>query len=175
MSLPVELQQNEVVIALLRRHPIYVIIKTVLVGVVTLAVVAFFLWLGGLGGGGINPFALVLVVIALALGLGYLAIILYRYWNDVWLITNQRLVDSTKLHPFDHRVSSTDLVNIQDLSISKQGVFATLFNFGDVHCHTASSTKAFSFRAVPDPNRVLDMIDEYRDAARLRVSQSTSP
>ncbi|NOX61206.1 MAG: PH domain-containing protein [Chloroflexi bacterium] len=174
MSLPVELQQDEVVVALLRRHPVYVIIKTIFVGVVTLAVAAFFLWLGSLSGTGVNPFSLVLVVITLALGLGYLAVILYRYWNDVWLITNQRLVDSTKMHPFDHRVSSTDLVNIQDLSISKQGVLATLFNFGDVLCHTASNTKAFSFVGVPDPNRVLDIIDEYRDAARLRVSQSAS-
>ena len=170
MRLPVDLQKNEVVVALLRRHPVYVIIRASLVGITTLVVFAFFLWFGVLDGGK-SSLLLTLGGIALILGVGYLAIILYRYWNDVWLITNQRLVDSTKPTPFNHLVSSTDLVNIQDLSVSKQGMFATMFNFGDVHCHTASNTMAFSFRAVPNPNQVLDIIDKYRDDARMRVMQ----
>ena len=46
----------------------------------------------------------------------------YRYHNDIWVITDQRIIDSFKPHPFQIRVGTADLVNVQDMTVEKNGV-----------------------------------------------------
>src|SRR5689334_16536886 len=41
----------------------------------------------------------------------------YRYNNDIWVITNQRIIDSYKASPFSLKTSTADLVNIQDMTV----------------------------------------------------------
>src|SRR3989304_873388 len=65
----------------------------------------------------------------------------YRYDNDIWVVTNQRLIDSTKRNWFNHEISTTDLVDIEDITMHRVGIFGTLFNFGDVECQTAGEKR----------------------------------
>ena len=39
----------------------------------------------------------------------------YRYQNDIWAVTNQRLVDSIKRNWFHHQMASADLVDVEDI------------------------------------------------------------
>jgi hypothetical protein len=83
--------------------------------------------------------------------------------------------------PFNQSTSSTDLINVQDISVSKRGVMASIFNFGDVLCQTSSTKGQFAFRGVADPNDLLEELDRLRDEARKAnvqymgqaISQST--
>ncbi len=68
-------------------------------------------------------------------------------------------------------MSSTDLINVQDIAIQKKGILATTFNFGDVVCQTASTKGNFTFRGVPNPTQLLEEVDRLRDEAR----RSTGP
>jgi hypothetical protein len=45
-------------------------------------------------------------------------------------------------------------------------VFQTLFNFGHVRCQTAGTLENFVISGVPNPQRVLQVVDTARDAAR---------
>ncbi|MEZ4767750.1 MAG: PH domain-containing protein [Caldilineales bacterium] len=171
MDLPVNLQTGETVIRLVRRHPVYVILKTI--ATVLIALLIFWLagtlrdWLRGFLSGDLTSTVLniirAVVVIAAIL---YFLFIFYRYRNDIWLITNQRLIDSSKPHPFRHDVSSASLKNIQDISISQRGFLATIFKFGNLICQTAASGGSFEFRGVPNPKELLDIVDDARAKAR---------
>ncbi len=90
----------------------------------------------------------------------------YRWRNDVWLVTNQRLVDSVRRHWFHREVSSADLVDIQDVAMLRSGFLQTALDFGDLNVQTASELQRFVLAKIPDPAAVLTILDRTRDEAR---------
>jgi hypothetical protein len=173
MKLPVDLQAGESVVLRVRRHPVYVIAKldgVVLVGVVPIAL-ALWLGFGVAGAGGI--LATVLAAACALWGVYWLVrgyFVWFRHHHDEWIVTNQRLLDAYKRHWFDQQLASADLINLQDISVHRSGLLATVFNFGDVRCETAGERSAFVLSAVPRPSAVLSTIDATRDAARQDVA-----
>ncbi len=167
MAMPIQLQKSENVIRELRRHPIYAILQALGVLIVAGLLVWLFSWLKSSIGWTFFGILLGLTVVIAAI---VLYMIYYRYKNDLWLITDQRLVDSTRRSPFSHEIASTDLVNVQDITVSRNGFFPTVFNFGEVSCQTAGSTQVFTLKGVPNPNSVLELIDQTRDDARERLA-----
>jgi hypothetical protein len=169
MSLPVTLQPGEELLRLVRRHPIFIILQLILVSAMTLLAVLLLWWLAARSPDLVSLYCVLLGgMVALGLVVGSLA--LYRYMNDLWLITNQRLIDSLRTSPFNHQVSSTSLRHVQNTSIVKRGILATLFNFGDIVCQTASADGSFELRDVPQPTEVLNEIDRARAGLRYDVS-----
>lgn len=106
---------------------------------------------------GIEGSAAKVVWLILALYVAYWAIRIllnwYRYHNDIWVITNQRIIDSTKRHPFDLRISTADLVNIQDMSVERSGILKTILDYGDILCQTAAEMQSSAFPAYRTPAR----------------------
>ena len=96
----------------------------------------------------------------------------YRYHNDIWVVTNQRLVDSFKRHPFSLRISTADLINIQDMTIERSGVLRTLMDYGNIVCQTAAEQQDFRLIGIPDPRATQALVDRERDRERLRVRQA---
>ncbi len=169
MKLPFELQSDEQVLVRLRRHPVHLI------------------WhLAGLVLAGVLPIAAVLVAAGLTFGLGRTAGLIviglavvwgvywairgyftwYRYENDIWVVTDQRLIDSLKNHWFHHRMASADLVDVEDIAVVREGFLQTIFKFGDLRCQTAGEQPNFVLAGIPDPVGVLGTIDRARDEAR---------
>ena len=95
----------------------------------------------------------------------------YRYNNDMWVVTNQRIIDSLRRHWFHHQMASADLIDVEDISVHKEGLLPTAFNFGDVRCQTAGEQPNFILSGIPDPSGVLGTIDAARDAARRELAQ----
>ncbi len=165
MHLPIQLQENETVVKQIRRHPVYAILKIVGSSVV-LAITILILFDIDPDPGLIGSLLeLVVAIFGLSSVLGIISF-WYRYQNDQWLITNQRLVDSVRAHPFHHQVSTASLHNVQDISIEIHGFMATIFKFGNVLCQTASTEGYFLFKGVAKPNAVMDTINRERNTLR---------
>ena len=90
----------------------------------------------------------------------------YRYHNDLWVVTNQRIVDSIKSNPFSHRLSTADLVNVQDMTVERKGILQTMLNYGDIVCETASNGDDFVLAGIPRPQDVQLIVDRERDRER---------
>jgi len=169
--LPFPLQDGERILQLCRRHWWFLWPRSIMLALAGLLPVGLLAWAlsaaGALDEAGIffwAPAAVWLAYWALRLLLNW-----YRYHNDIWVVTNQRLIDSFKSHPFNLRISSADLVNVQDMSVVKNGIFPTLLNFGDVICETASAeTVSFRITGVPHPEALQLLIDRERDRERMR-------
>jgi Bacterial PH domain len=99
----------------------------------------------------------------------------YRYNNDIWVITNQRIIDSTKTSPLTMKLSTADLVNVQDMTVQRDGLFRTLFNYGDVICQTAAEQQEFRLIGIPHPEDVQLLVDKERDRERLRTRTPGGP
>jgi hypothetical protein len=138
MDLPVQLQDGEQVVQTIKRHPASLWGRLALIALVI--IVALIIWLS-LGGsvatlGPLLNIAFALVVVG-GLLMGFM--VWYRYHNDLWVITSQRLIDVTRSTPFNQQITTASLANVQDISIRRKGVFNTMLNFGDVICQTASA------------------------------------
>jgi hypothetical protein len=169
LRLPFPLQDHETITLLARKHwwylwPLSILwvlfaIVPVIAGTIILDIIGI---LGDLGMIWWGIAILWVVYWAIRLLLNW-----YRYHNDLWLVTNQRIVDSFKKHPWNLRVATADLVNIQDMSVVKNGPIESLLNFGDVVCETAGAEhKPFLISGVPRPEQVQLLIDRERDRMR---------
>jgi len=174
MSLPVQLQEGETVARIIKRHPLSLVGR--IVGIVIALIVGVFVWqwLRSFEGG-LQVVADILMGVGVLLGVVYGAAYWYRYANDLWIVTSQRLIDSTKTTPFSHDIKTANLTNIQDINIRKRGIFQTIFEFGDVICQTASASgHTFEFLGVAKPAEVLDLIDDQRALAQ-RANMQPKP
>ena len=173
MKLPFDLQSGESVILLCRRHPVFFFSKmagVVLAALLPIAALLLIVYLVNDDlGGTVGKIAIGIAIVWALYWLvrGYFT--WYRYQNDLWVVSNQRIVDSTKRHWFHHRMSSADLVNVEDMSVHRSGMLPTLFNFGDLRCQTAGQQGNFVLSGIPNPTKVLGIVDANRDAARREL------
>ena len=111
----------------------------------------------------------IIVAIYLLFFLMRLVFIWYRYHHDYWVVTNQRVIDVKRNHPLNMLVSTADLVNIQDMTIRRNGLLKTMLDYGDVVCQTAGTDADFTIVGVKDPRAVQAIVDRERDRERLRI------
>jgi hypothetical protein len=170
-TVPFPLQQSENVLQIVRRHWWFLwpfTIWLVIVAFVPMSVAYWFFDLIGIADD-LNWFFWVPAL----LWIGYWGIRAlfnwYRYQNDIWVVTNQRIVDVFRSNPFNKRVTTADLVNIQDMRVERRGVTATIFGFSDLLCSTAGTEGGtFNISGVPQAEELQLLIDKERDRERMR-------
>jgi hypothetical protein len=171
-NLAFPLQSGERVLQISRRHWWFlwpnIILKTLIMLAPVILVYVLFDAVGAYDGVGAQLFWVLSVVWILWWGVR-IFFAWYQYRHDVWVITNQRIVDVFKRHPFSLRVSSADLVNVQDISIERNGIIQTTLDFGDIVCQTSGARDVFRLAGLPDPRQTQALIDQERDRERLRV------
>lgn len=84
---------------------------------------------------------------------------LYWYFN-VYILTDERVVDVDWLSIIYRKVSSAQISHVEDVSASQGGVFAGVFDYGNVQIQTAAEEENFEFVAVPHPQLVAKKISE---------------
>ncbi len=169
MKLPVELQAGESLVRTFRRHWMYAYPH--LIGIAFIAVIAPLLALYAVSKtAGLDGIVGTISYVVAGVWFVYWAVrgyfTWYRYENDLWILTDQRVIDSIKHHWFHKQISTADLVNVQDITVKRNGLLATTFNFGDVQCETAGERLKFVLSGIPKPAEALAQIDRARDAAR---------
>lgn len=165
-------EENETVILFLRQHLI------TLVPVLILEVLLF------LGPVVIFPFFFKMLPTTINIPIGYtivgiifwytasfgilLAKFLYWFFN-IFIVTNDRIVDIDFINLLYKDVAEARLSRVQDISYNQRGIFATIFDYGDVMIQTAAEFPNFVFELVPKPSEVVDIIS---DAAKLKTKNA---
>ena len=88
----------------------------------------------------------------------YSFIIWIDYYFDVWIITDNRIVNVEQKALFVRSVSELKFAKIQDIHTEVKGLIPTILNYGDVYIQTAGTKERFLFRKVPDPYKLKGMI-----------------
>jgi hypothetical protein len=171
VRVPFPLQDNETILMLCRRHWVFLWPRTILYVIAAVLPPALISWIMVQTDTYDGIAARIFWVVAALYMLYWLFRALlnwYQYHHDIWVITNQRLVDSIKRTPFNHRVATADLVNMQDISVERNGILPTLLNYGDIICQTAAEGQDFRLSGVPRPQETQLLIDKERDRERMR-------
>lgn len=84
-----------------------------------------------------------------------------RYFLNVWVLTNQRIVDIKQLGYFDREVSSLLLPRVQDVTTEVKGVFSSLLDIGNITVQSAGAVDEFHMNDIPRPQEMRDVILKY--------------
>lgn len=84
-----------------------------------------------------------------------------RYFLNLWVLTNERIVDIKQRGFFNREVSSLLLNRVQDVTIDTEGLMPSLLDFGDIHVQSAGASERFVMRGIPLPMQMRDLILKY--------------
>ncbi len=88
------------------------------------------------------------------------------YYLDVWIVTNDRIIDIEQHGLFSRTTTELDLFRIQDVTVEMRGFFSTIFNYGRIHIKTASINTDIIFKNVSEPNKVREDLIHFADEDR---------
>lgn len=157
------LKSSEEVVRIVRRYGLTFLPQGAL-GVAFLLLPFFLLFpLFRWGGWGILIFCL-LVLVAIFYILRQLVI----WYYNVFLLTNQRIIDIDQRGFFSRTISEAGYEKIQDITSRVKGPFQTLLGYGTVEIQTAGAKEQIAIEKVYNPQAVRDLI-----AAQQQRSQET--
>jgi len=90
--------------------------------------------------------------------LGFIIAKFLGWYFNIYIVTNERVVDIDFHYLLYKQFSQAELNRIQDISYSSGGIFATFFNYGNVQIQTAGEMPNLEFDKVPYPERVVESI-----------------
>lgn len=96
----------------------------------------------------------------------YLLLFSYAFMNfitwyfDIMLVTDHRIVDIDFEDLVYKNVAETKLDLVQDVSYTQTGTIRTLFDYGDVLIQTAGTIDNFDLKAVPLPERIVNIVED---------------
>jgi hypothetical protein len=98
----------------------------------------------------------------------YLLLIAFIYekfiswFYHVFIITDERVIDIDFYHLLYKEISGTKIDNIEDVTFSQGGMIRAMFNYGNVAIQTAAEKREFTIESVPEPNRVVKILNELK-------------
>jgi hypothetical protein len=84
-----------------------------------------------------------------------------RYFLNLWVVTNFRIVDIHQKGFFRREVSSLLLNRVQDITVDTEGILVSLLDIGDINVQSAGAVDRFSMRGIPHPAQMRDIILKY--------------
>jgi len=167
-------EKGEVIILLLRAHLITLVPTLAMIAI--LFSLSFFIpfILGILGlnlGESLNSNQSVLLIVSWYLFVFGFSFYKFIFWYfNVYLLTNERVVDFDFKGILHKETSYAPLTQIQDVSPKIVGFFGTIFHFGNVFIQTAGEVSEFEFHHVEKPDDVAKRI-----LAEVRKEQGEVP
>lgn len=82
------------------------------------------------------------------------------WYFNVYIITDERLVDVDFYSLVYKKISETKIDRIQDVSYAQGGLVQALFNYGSVTVQTAGEMPEFELEAVPQPAKIAKLLNQ---------------
>lgn len=153
-------EPEEKVVLLLRKHPItnlgWISIASIMfISPAFLTVFSFFDALPA-------PFKLVLTLIWYLITLAYVLEQFLSWFFQVNFITDERVIDVNFVTLMYREMSDANIEDIQEVTVEMGGAIRTFFNYGNVLIQTAAEQQYIDFEAVPNPDKVAQILRELR-------------
>lgn len=95
--------------------------------------------------------------------LGFALASFLTWYFNIYIVTNQRVVDIDFQYLLYKHFSEAELMKIQDISYTSGGLPSIVFDYGNVFVQTAAEVPNLEFLYVPHPDRVVKTIRELLD------------
>lgn len=96
------------------------------------------------------------------IGIIYYSIRTFIIWYlDVMIVTAERLIDIERSGIFTYEVKDIDWENIRDITYTKRGILATLFNYGTIRIAIADHDMPIELHHVYQPHQIRDILSNH--------------
>jgi hypothetical protein len=149
---------QEKILLLLRQHPItnlpwIIIAALLLVAPLLLTVIPLIGFLP------INFQTMAVIIWYLIVG-GYVFQQFLLWYFNVYIITDERVVDYDFYSLLFKHVSEAEIERIEDVTFVMGGVARNIFHYGTVYIQTAGEKREIEFDDVPNPEQVVKLLNE---------------
>lgn len=151
----IKLKPREVIVTIVREYLITRAIPLAIGSTVYLATLFFIYPLFNLGIGGVLTW-----LVVLTLTLGYLLRLLYLWYYEVLIVTDQRCIDIQRPGLFTRQVQEFPWSSVTDVVFSQRGIWAALFKYGTVTL-VLESNQMVALQHVYQPDQLRDILAEY--------------
>ena len=106
------------------------------------------------GGQQVDSLQRILFAVSMFFGLGGLVVTTISailYVNNVILVTTEKIAQILYFSLFNRKISQLSIGDVQDVSVSQNGIFPHLFNYGTLVIETAGEQQNYTFTFVPKP------------------------
>lgn len=102
--------------------------------------------------------------ISLVLVIIFLLLATWIYNSSKLIVTTRNVVLVNQIGIFNRKVSEILMTNIHDVTSHKEGIFATIFNFGVIKVETAGEQNNFTYTYCTNPNVGAKIILDARES-----------
>lgn len=81
------------------------------------------------------------------------------WFYNIYIVTNERVIDVDFYNILYKEVADARIDKIQDVSYDQSGLVEAFFNYGDILIQTAAEKTEFVFELVPNPDKVVQIIN----------------
>ncbi len=163
---------QETLYFLLRRHPVTNVWWIVLVLILILTppvVLVYFVESREQISAIVPPQYQAVILIVWYLVTLFLAFESFLLWYfNVYIITDQRVIDVDFFGLWKKRISEASLGNVEDATYETTGIFHVMLNYGNIFMQTAAENPEFGFLNVPKPgivhDKLTDLVEDYKKA-----------
>lgn len=154
----VDKRSGEKIISVVRRHWIFLLGGAKIIAILVLAIIIFCVLysMGNINSAilfyGILVFIIFIVIVS--------AYYLFLWKNDLFILTNYRIIDIDQHELFRRSVHEAELENIQEVSFRTHGFLHTVFKIGDVTVKTAGPKDDIILEDVSNPHLIQREITE---------------
>lgn len=156
-----KIDENEKLIKVYRKHPFYITLEFVILGIVAILPFFFLSFFNFL----LKTNSLKVVYLYMFFYFIFLAILWAvafvswtNYYLDMWVLTDKRLISVDQKGLFSREISSLRLDRIQDVKVEVHGFIDTFLHIGSVHIQTAGAEKEFVMHNAKSPNQIREKI-----------------
>ncbi|MFZ2199390.1 MAG: PH domain-containing protein [Microgenomates group bacterium] len=152
---------QEQVILFLRQHPI-VNLKWIIIVALMISLPSIFSFFPPYAGLPVN-YQFVITAGWYMFVFGYALAKFMGWFFNIYILTDERVVDVDFQNIFFRRISTAKIEEIQDVNIQSSGAFETFFGYGSLFIQTAAEVSQFEFLYVPRPDKVGKIINQLID------------
>lgn len=103
-------------------------------------------------------------LISLILVIIFLVLATWIYNSSKLIVTTRNVTYINQIGIFNRKISEIAMTNIEDVTSQKQGVFATIFNFGVLKIETAGEQNNFTYTYCVNPVLAAKIILDARES-----------
>ncbi|OGD57161.1 hypothetical protein A2V71_01915 [Candidatus Berkelbacteria bacterium RBG_13_40_8] len=151
---------DEEIIFVRRRHP-WVLLRAALIMLLlaVIVLISFLIW-------GASLISVIALILAIIFAVFYLLGRWFVYNNDIFILSNQRIINIDQSAFFTRRVSEAELENIQNVTYEIKGPIKSFLNFGEIIISTAGNAPGLTLKNVENPHFIQEKIVELQKNVR---------
>jgi len=152
--------KEEKIVLLLRKHPI-TNLPWIITAIIMFALPLVFISLSPLN---FLPQNILLVMLIFWYMMGFVYIFeqFLSWFFNVNIITDERIFDVDFYNLVYREITDASLDHIEDVTVTVGSVIRTIFGYGDITIQTAAQIPQIEFIAIPNPDKVAEVLRELR-------------